>query len=71
MNIKDHWDALDPAMQKWLIDNPGCRILPRTITSVLSKETGQDLTNGPHGEKVLSDEDHEFIRSKANEAPTP
>ena len=67
MNIKDHWDGLDPATRKWLIDNPGCQILPRTITTVLSKETGEDLTNGPHGERVLSQEDHEFIRAKANE----
>lgn len=65
MNIKDHWDRLDPATQRWLIDNPGCQILPRTIATVISKETGEDLTGGQHGEKILSAEDLEFIRSKA------
>lgn len=69
MNIKDHWDSLDSATQKWLIDNPGCQILPRTIATIISKETGEDLTGDQHGdqhgEKVLSQEDHEFIRSKA------
>ena len=64
MNIKDHWDRLDSATQKWLIDNPGCQILPRTIATIISKETGEDLTGDQHGEKVLTQEDHEFIRSK-------
>ncbi|MET3950386.1 hypothetical protein ABIB29_001218 [Arthrobacter sp. UYEF36] len=67
MQIKDHWDRLDPATQKWLIENPGCQILPRTLTTVVSKETGEDLASGQHGETVLSQEDHEFIRSKATE----
>ena len=68
MTIKEHWDRLDPATQKWLIDNPGCQILPRTITTVLSKEAGEDLASGRHGERALTEEDHEFIRSKATEA---
>lgn len=65
MNIKDHWDRLDPGTQKWLLDNPGCQILPRTLTTVLAKETGEDLVGGQHGELILSPEDHEFLRSKA------
>lgn len=67
MTIKDHWDRLDPATQKWLVDNPGCQILPRTIATVVSKAAGEELAGGQHGEKVLSQEDHEFIRSKATE----
>ena len=65
MHIKDHWDRLDPATRKWLIDNPGCQILPRTITAVVSKTAGEDFGTGQHGERALSQEDHEFIRSKA------
>lgn len=68
MNIRDHWDRLDQPTQKWLIDNPGCRILPRTITTIISKATGEDSGSGQHGEVVLSPEDHEFIRSKAEES---
>ncbi|MDQ0756601.1 hypothetical protein [Arthrobacter sp. B3I4] len=70
MNIRDHWDRLDPATRKWLMDNPGCQILPRTLTTVVTRETGEDLTDSQHGEKVLSPEDHEFIRAKANEGST-
>lgn len=64
MNLKDRWDRLDPATQKWLIDNPGCQMLPRTITAVISKETGEDLATGQHGQALVSGEDHDFIRSK-------
>ncbi len=66
MNIKDNWDRLDPATQKWLIENPGCQILPRTITSIISRETGTVPVTGRHGEMALSREDHDFIRTKAS-----
>lgn len=25
MNIKDHWGRLDPATQKWLVENPDAK----------------------------------------------
>lgn len=65
MNIKDHWDDLDPATKKWLIDNPGCQILPRTISTVISKECGEEADRSEHGQVPLSEEDHEFIRTKS------
>ncbi|MDQ0824988.1 hypothetical protein QFZ60_001161 [Arthrobacter sp. B2I5] len=64
MNLKDRWDNLDHATQKWLLDNPGCQVLPRTITSVISKECGEDLAIGQHGQALVSREDQDFIRSK-------
>jgi hypothetical protein len=67
MNIKDHWDDLDPATKKWLIDNPGSQILPRTITTVISKECGEEADHSEHGQMSLSQEDHEFIRTKSAE----
>lgn len=67
MNIKDHWDQLDTDTKKWLIDNPGCQILPRTVATVISQSTGQDGDRDRHGEMELSQEDHEFIRAKAND----
>jgi len=66
MNIEDLWDRLDPTTQQWFVDNPGCQILPRTITTIISKEASEDMGDGQHGEKILSPEDHEFIRSKAS-----
>jgi len=64
MNLKDRWDRLDRATQEWLIDNPGCQLLPRTITTVISKECGEDLATGQHGQALVSREDQDFIRSK-------
>ena len=69
MNLKDHWGRLEPATRKWLIDNPGCQILPRTITAVISKESGESFPTGRHGEAAVSREDQDFIRSKLNAGP--
>ncbi|NUT71905.1 hypothetical protein [Pseudarthrobacter sp. C4D7] len=69
MNLKERWGRLDPATRKWLIDNPGCQILPRTITAVISKESGGNLPTGQHGEAFVSREDQDFIRSMVNEPP--
>lgn len=70
MDLKDHWGRLGPATRTWLIENPGCQILPRTLTAVISKETGEVLQTGQHGEAAISREDQDFIRSKANLGPT-
>lgn len=70
MNIKDQWDRLDPATQKWLTDNPGCLILPRTITATICRETRGTDDGDQHGETVLSQEDRDFIQAKANEIRT-
>lgn len=70
MNIKDQWNLLDPTTQQWLIENPGCQILPRTITAVICGATGGTVDPGQHGETELSQEDREFISAKANEART-
>jgi hypothetical protein len=71
LHIKEKWGQIDPATKKWLIDNPGCVVLPRTISTVISKETGQVPDNSLHGETVLSDEDWAFIRSEASLADDP
>ncbi|WP_211881637.1 hypothetical protein [Pseudarthrobacter albicanus] len=33
MHIKERWDRLSPATRQWFLDNPGCVIVPRTITN--------------------------------------
>ncbi|MCU1531436.1 MAG: hypothetical protein JWO49_1007 [Arthrobacter sp.] len=68
MHIKEQWNRLDPATQQWLIDNPGCVVLPRTLTAVFNKETSENAYADVHGETVLTDEDRDFIQAKAREA---
>jgi hypothetical protein len=70
MNIKDQWNRLDPATQKWLIEHPGCQILPRTITAIICSATGGTDDSDRHGETALSQEDRDFINAKANESRT-
>jgi hypothetical protein len=70
MNIKEQWNRLDPATQKWLIEHPGCQILPRTITAIICHATGGTDDSDRHGETELSQEDRDFINIKANETGT-
>ncbi|GAB3556793.1 hypothetical protein GCM10027405_00460 [Arthrobacter alkaliphilus] len=67
MNIRDHWDKLSPETQHWLIDNPGCVVLPRTLTEIIHKETGIVPDADQHSQVSLSPEDLNFIRAKAEE----
>ena len=71
MTVKDHWDRLSPATQRWLTDNPGCLILPRTMTEEICQETGVKVDCDEHGQAMLSQEDLDFIRAKTEEAQTP
>ncbi|MCZ9880414.1 hypothetical protein [Arthrobacter sp. B2a2-09] len=69
MNIRDHWDMLSPETRHWLTDNPGCVVLPRTITEIIHQETGITPDADRHSQVSLSPEDLSFIRAKAEEAP--
>jgi hypothetical protein len=68
MHIKEQWNRLDPTTQQWLMDNPGCMVLPRTLTAIFNKETSENADVDMHGEAVLTDEDREFIKAKARES---
>ncbi|WP_251044723.1 hypothetical protein [Arthrobacter sp. ISL-5] len=70
MKIKDRWDRLSPATQRWLTENPGCLILPRTMTETICHETGVSADCDQHGQAMLSQEDLDFIRAKAEEPQT-
>jgi hypothetical protein len=70
MNIKDHWDRLSPETRRWLTDNPGCLILPRTMTETICQETGIRPDCDEHGQATPSQEDLDFIRAKAEGTQT-
>ena len=70
MSLKDEWDRLDSETRTWLLENPGCLILPRTMSTKMIKGADGDLERDPHGQVVLSQADHEFIREKAEAAGT-
>ncbi|MDQ0823273.1 hypothetical protein QFZ79_001015 [Arthrobacter sp. V4I6] len=68
MHIKEQWHMLAPTTQQWLMDNPGCMILPRTLTSIFNKESSENAVVDVHGESVLTAEDRDFILAKSREA---
>lgn len=52
------------------MENPGCLVLPRAMSSKISEDTRQDIERDQHGQVVLSRADHDFIREKAEAAGT-
>ena len=70
MSLKDEWDGLDYETRSWLLENPGCRVVPHTMSAKISKEAHEDFERDPHGQVVLSRADHDFIREKAEAAGT-
>lgn len=69
-DIRGNWDKLSPSTQQWLIDNPGCAILPRTIATVICQEIGTPVDRDLHGGTPLSQEDRDFILDRGR-AATP
>ncbi|MBT2596952.1 hypothetical protein [Arthrobacter sp. ISL-72] len=69
MDIRDHWDRLSAATRQWLTDNPGCLILPRTMTERICQETGRSADCDQHGQATLSRGDLDLIRAKGNQIP--
>lgn len=68
LRIRDQWNRLPSPVTEWLMENPGCMILPRTLSAEISAAIGQPATGDPHGETTLSQEDLDFIRMKSHEA---
>ena len=71
MEIEKLWDQFDPETRRWLVDNPGCRILPRTVAAAIMKSTGTQLAQDRHGETVLSPGDCDFIQHAAEQPDAP
>ncbi|MET4622803.1 hypothetical protein ABIE18_004282 [Arthrobacter sp. 2762] len=68
MNLNDEWDRLDAETRKWLLNNPGCLILPCTMSTRISTEVDGEIDRDQHGQIVLSKEDQDFLRDKAQAA---
>ncbi|MDQ1058211.1 hypothetical protein QFZ23_002112 [Arthrobacter globiformis] len=69
MCISELWDRLDSTTKNWLTDNPGCQILPWTMSAKISSAGGGNIDCDQHGQMVLTPEDRAFIAVKANATP--
>ncbi|MBT2534218.1 hypothetical protein J7E83_19225 [Arthrobacter sp. ISL-48] len=65
MCISELWGRLDATTQRWLTENPGCLILPRTVSAKVNIAAGGTIKRDGHGQIVLSKEDRDFIAAKA------
>lgn len=70
VSLKDEWDRLDSKTRTWLLKNPACLILPRAMSAKIAKDARGDIQCDLHGQVVLSQADHDFIREKAEAAGT-
>lgn len=64
MALKDEWDRLDAGTRQWLMDNPGCVLVPRAVTAAIQQEAAGKIYVDGHGQMILSREDLDFIREK-------
>ena len=62
--IEEWWSDLDPVIQDWFAENPGCLVLPRTVANTVRKVAGGHADQDRHGRLELSARDREFIRTR-------
>ncbi|GAB2707946.1 hypothetical protein GCM10027038_01620 [Arthrobacter bambusae] len=70
VSLRDEWDRLDSETRTWLLENPACLVLPPAMSAKVSKDAQGRIACDPHGQVVLSREDHDFLREKAESAGT-
>lgn len=71
MTLKDEWDRLDTKTRRWLLDNPGCVMVPRTVASMIQRNCAGHVEVDGHGQMILSREDLDFIRDKGRGVTEP
>lgn len=64
MTLKDEWDRLDSETRKWFLDNPGCVMVPRTVTARIKQKSAGHIEVDGHSQMILSREDLDVIREK-------
>lgn len=64
MTLKEEWDRLDAETRHWLLDNPGCVLVPNSITARIQDNSDRQIEVDEHGQMILSREDLDFIREK-------
>jgi hypothetical protein len=64
MTLKEEWARLDAGTRKWLIDNPGCVLVPAAVTAAIQQAAVGRVDVDVHGQMILSREDLDLIREK-------
>ncbi|WP_258805721.1 hypothetical protein [Pseudarthrobacter sp. NS4] len=64
MTLAEEWDRLDSETRQWLLDNPGCVMVPRTVSARIKQSAAGHIDVDAHGQMLLSREDLDFLREK-------
>ena len=64
MALKEEWDRLDAATRKWLMENPGCVLVPSAVSDAIQRASAGKIDVDVHGQMILSREDLDLIRGK-------
>lgn len=70
MKLKEEWERLDPDVKTWLVHNPGGVIVPSAMSARIADVVKEPPELDQHGQIVLSRDDLDFIRDKAEAAGT-
>ncbi|MHA7282839.1 hypothetical protein [Arthrobacter sp. TMS2-4] len=63
-NISSIWTRIDPGVQQWVLENPGCVVLPRTMVNRVEATVGESLHADAHGEYWFSGEELVFLKAR-------
>lgn len=70
VSLKDKWDRLSSETRTWLLEHPACLVLPPAMSAEFCTDGIEDIELDQNGQVVLSRDDHDFIRDKAEAAGT-
>lgn len=63
MKLEDVWDGLSMETKAWFKQNPGCRILPRTLVNIISDGYQGPTGADQNGMMALSPNDIRFLKA--------
>jgi hypothetical protein len=64
LTLKEEWDRLDSETRQWLLDNPACVMVTRTVSAKIKEVAAGPIEVDEHGQMLLTREDLDFIRGK-------
>ena len=61
MQLQDVWDGLSKETKDWFRQNPGCRVLPRTLVNTIRTDYLGPIVLDQDGMMALTPEDLQFL----------
>ncbi|GGJ22931.1 hypothetical protein [Paenarthrobacter histidinolovorans] len=70
MRLEDVWARLDEETKNWILHNYGCAIIPAALAARIIEQAEEPVDLDRHGQLILTREDRDFVRHKAEAAGT-